>query len=60
MTDKKRMAMGSFLLGLITLTSLSGCIVEPREGYYDHNHHRWYHEHRWRDCDDRDDHCHWR
>jgi hypothetical protein len=53
---KMRILIGSFLLG-ITLFNLSGCIVEPREGYYDHHHHRWYHEHRWRDCDDRDDHC---
>jgi hypothetical protein len=59
MTDKKRITLGSFLLGLITLSTLSGCIVEPREGDYDHNHHRWYHEHRWQECGDRDDHCHW-
>ena len=54
---KKRIFLGSFLLGL-TLFGLSGCIVEePREGYYDHEHHRWYHEHHWHDCGDRDEHC---
>lgn len=60
MTENKHMTTGSFLLGLITLTTLSGCVVEPREGYYDRDHHRWYHEHRWHDCDERgrDDHCH--
>jgi len=54
---KLRIFMGSLLLGL-TLFNLSGCIVEePREGYYDHHHHRWYHEHHWRECRDRDDRC---
>ena len=52
-----RIFMASFLLGLVAV-SLSGCIVEPREGYYDHDHHRWYHEHSWRACEDRDEHCH--
>lgn len=61
MTDKMRMMMGSFLLGLV-IVSTSGCIVathEPHEGYYDRDHHRWYHEHEWRECGDhdRDDHC---
>jgi hypothetical protein len=58
MTDKKRVVPSSLLLGLIGL-SLSGCVVEPREGYYDRDHHRYYHEHRWRECGDRDwdDHC---
>ncbi len=46
---------------------LSGCVVdrehtvdreyEPTEGYYDREHHRWYHEHAWVVCDDRDPHC---
>jgi hypothetical protein len=43
------------LLGLTLLTS--GCVVEPREGFYDRDHHRWYHEHAWRDCGERDEHC---
>jgi|HubBroStandDraft_1064217.scaffolds.fasta_scaffold542696_2 hypothetical protein len=49
------------LLGLVLLASTllaSGCVVEPREGYYDRDHHRWYHEHGWRDCGERDEHCH--
>ena len=49
------------LLGaLMVTTSLlaSGCVVEPREGFYDRDHHRWYHEHAWRDCGERDEHCH--
>jgi hypothetical protein len=46
---------GLLLLGLILLTP--GCVVEPREGYYDRDHHRWYHEHAWHECGDRDEHC---
>ena len=46
---------------------LSGCVVDrertvreepvPTEGYYDREHHRYYHEHAWVVCDDRDPHC---
>jgi len=34
-------------------------VVPPHEGYYDRPHHRWYHDHAWHDCGDRDrdDHC---
>jgi hypothetical protein len=46
------------------LFMLNGCIVhdrtvvhEPTEGYYDREHHRWYHEHVWVECDARDRHC---
>jgi hypothetical protein len=45
------------LVPLIALVSFaSGCVVEPREGYYDSDHHRWWHEHGWHDCDG-DAHC---
>lgn len=54
----KPIAQATFLvLGLILLAS-SGCVVEPREGFYDHDHHRWYHEHGWVNCHERDEHCH--
>jgi len=48
------------MLGLIALSS--ACVVAgPRdgyhEGYYDRDHHRYYHEHGWRDCGDHDEHC---
>jgi hypothetical protein len=36
---------------------VQGCVVEPREGYYDRDHHRWYHEHAWHDCEEHDVHC---
>ena len=43
------------LLGLIMM--VPGCVVEPREGYYDRDHHRYYHEHKWEQCRDEDEHC---
>jgi hypothetical protein len=42
---------------LAVASILSGCIVVPREGYYDHEHHRWWHERAWHDCGDRDERC---
>jgi len=44
------------LLGLIFL--MPACAVEPREGYFDRDHHRWYHEHAWQTCGENDEHCH--
>jgi hypothetical protein len=47
------------LLALYVATSLlAGCVVTARpEGYYDAPHHRWWHNHAWVVCGDRDDHC---
>ncbi len=42
--NAKSLAKGSLLAGLIMLAS--ACVVTPREGYYDSDHHRYYHEHR--------------
>ena len=56
MKNKERIAQGSFLLALAAIAS--GCIVaEPRDGYWDHQHNRWYHDHTWHECGDRDEHC---
>jgi hypothetical protein len=56
MTNTQRVAKGTFLMALIALAS--ACVVaEPREGYYDNPHHRYYHERTWHDCGDHDDHC---
>jgi hypothetical protein len=55
MKDAKRLGMGSLLVGLALLSA--GCVIAPREGYYDHDHHRYYHGHVWVACGDRDDHC---
>jgi hypothetical protein len=50
---------GTFLAGLVVLAS--ACVVAPREGYregyYDRDHHRYYHENTWHDCTERDEHC---
>lgn len=43
------------LLGLIFL--MPGCVAEPREGYFDRDHHRWYHNHVWQACGENDEHC---
>jgi hypothetical protein len=51
-----RLAKLSFMLGLIAFTS--ACVVEPREGYWDHEHNRYYHEHAWHECGAGDNFCH--
>ena len=60
-----RLALSGVLLALLSLTS--ACVVRTtdrgysegyREGYYDRDHHRWWHEHQWRDCGEHDEHCH--
>ncbi len=43
------------LLGLIVFAA--ACVVVPREGFYDRDHHRYYHEHAWHDCGEHDEHC---
>jgi hypothetical protein len=45
----------SFILGLIAMAA--ACVVEPRDGYWDRDHHRWYHEHEWHECGEHDGHC---
>jgi hypothetical protein len=52
----KRIAL---LLGLMAV--MSGCDNGPRgehrEGEYDRDHHRYFHEHAWHDCVEHDEHC---
>jgi len=56
MTNGKQIVKGAFLLGLLALAS--ACVVaEPREGYYDHEHSRYYHEHEWHACGEHSDSC---
>jgi hypothetical protein len=56
----------TFLLGLVALSS--GCVIHERgnseareegyrEGYYDRDHHRYYHEHAWHECLENDSYC---
>jgi hypothetical protein len=65
MSAIRYIARGSCLVSLIVL--LAGCIIAPRDGgyregyrdgYYDAPHHRYWHDHRWHDCDRDDPHCH--
>ena len=55
MTNANRIAKSTFLLGLIGL--VLGCAVAPNEGYYDRDHHRYYHESGWHECANGDEHC---
>lgn len=56
MTNIQRVLRGGFLVAIVTFAS--ACVIaEPREGYYDHNHNRYYREHVWHDCGDHDDRC---
>jgi hypothetical protein len=56
MTIIQSIIKGSFLMGLIAFAS--ACVVaEPREGFYDHDHHRYYSGHGWHDCAGHDDVC---
>jgi hypothetical protein len=56
MTIRQRVAQGGFILAFMAIAA--GCVVaEPREGYWDHDHNRWYHEHAWHECGDHDEHC---
>jgi hypothetical protein len=64
MTIAKPIAPVGLLLLLALMMSAPGCVYErehdrdePREGYYDRDHHRWYHEHGWRECGEHDEHC---
>jgi hypothetical protein len=60
MKDATRFAIGSLLLAIAAISA--GCVVAGpgngnREGYYDRDHHRYWHESAWVDCGDHDDHC---
>ncbi len=51
----------TFALLTTAAAVFSGCVIAPgngyREGYYDRDNHRYYHEHEWHECGDHDDHC---
>jgi hypothetical protein len=53
--NKLRVAKFSCLLALTALAS--ACVVAPREGYWDRDHNRYYHEHAWHDCTPADNFC---
>jgi hypothetical protein len=49
----------AIVVGLYVLGTLAaGCVVtEPREGYFDRDHARYWHNHSWADCGHEDEHC---
>ncbi len=56
-------------VALALLLFASACVVapregyregerdNPREGYYDRDHHRYYHQHGWHECTDGGEYC---
>jgi hypothetical protein len=55
MTIAKRLGQNALVLALLTMSA--ACVVEPRENYYDRDHHRYYSEHNWHECGEGDSHC---
>jgi hypothetical protein len=56
MKNIRDVVTGVLLTGLVALAS--GCVVaEPREGYFDRDHHRYYHEHGWHECGEHNESC---
>jgi hypothetical protein len=56
MKNQLRTLVFGILYAVTMMTA--GCVVaEPREGYWDHEHNRWYHEHKWHDCHEPDAVC---
>lgn len=64
--NTRQIALTSLILGLAG--TVSGCVVSTtretthdvpvHEGYYDQEHHRYWHDDAWHDCTDHDDYCH--
>jgi len=52
----KQITAISVLLALMAF--MSACVIAPREGYYDRDHHRYYHQNAWHGCGQNDQHCH--
>jgi hypothetical protein len=55
MNTTLRLAKLGLLLGLVAFAS--ACVVEPREGYWDRDHNRYYQDHGWHGCDAENNHC---
>ena len=67
----KRLTVPTILALAGVMLNLTGCVVHDREtvhdggyakgyeeGYYDRDHHRYWHESAWHDCVEHDEHCH--
>ncbi len=57
MNKMETVIKGTILL-VLTISSSACIVAEPREGYYDREHTRYYHEHKWHECGERNDFCH--
>jgi hypothetical protein len=55
MTIAKRLGRNALVLALLAMST--ACVVEPRENFYDRDHHRYYGGHAWHECGDGDFHC---
>jgi hypothetical protein len=69
MVTTQRILSHTLLMGLMALSS--ACVVHERvehrdtareaeayrEGYYDRDHHRYYHDHAWHECTEHGDYC---
>ncbi len=59
MKNVATLAKNGVALALLVLAS--ACVVAPREsyreGYYDRDHHRYYHEHAWHECAEHGEYC---
>jgi len=55
MKNWKTAIQAGIALAIVSLST--GCIVAPREGYYDRDHARYYHDHAWVACGERDERC---
>ncbi len=54
---KNAVRIGRVGAALALVIYASGCVVaerEPRDYYYDRGHHRYWHEHNWHECVERD------
>jgi hypothetical protein len=53
------MTKAKLLLIVVLLAGASGCVVAPRyhDGYYDHDHDRYWHSGGWHPCDEHRDYC---
>jgi len=57
MSGSARVVLSSCLLAF-AMMFVSGCVVEAHpEGYWDRDHHRWWHNHTWVECGPADEHC---
>lgn len=57
MKESNLIAKSGIVMALLMASSACVGVVEPREYYYDRDHHRYYHEHVWHDCGEQDEHC---